>query len=300
MHRHLKAFLLLLAALLASFSFVSCSAKGGDAYDGAPSDPGKLSENEQKSGEGGDSEARRLVKTVSLNAETGEFEQSTAWIEESAGEMGGYIGSSKISGGTRQQEDCRIASYVVRIPAERSGEYLALLKQQVSVLSQESSVDDVTGSYTDLQARLSSLTAQEQRVLALLEEATDLDTILRLDDKLTAIRSEIERIQTELKQLENQTSYASITITLREVKEQQEEPSFGQRLGEAFVGSWTDFGNGWLSFFVGFVEAFPTLLILGGIAAAIVLPIRHSVRKKRKRQEELRLAYMQSVQNEGK
>lgn len=300
MHRHLKAFLLLLAALLASFSFVSCSAKGGDAYDGAPSDPGKLSENEQKSGEGGDSEAHRLVKTVSLNAETGEFEQSTAWIEESAGEMGGYIGSSKISGGTRQQEDCRIASYVVRIPAERSGEYLALLKQQVSVLSQESTVDDVTGSYTDLQARLSSLTAQEQRVLALLEEAADLDTILRLDDKLTAIRSEIERIQTELKQLENQTSYASITITLREVKEQQEEPSFGQRLGEAFVGSWTDFGNGWLSFFVGFVEAFPTLLILGGIAAAIILPIRHSVRKKRKRQEELRRAYMQSVQNEGK
>ncbi len=300
MHRHLKAFLLLLAALLVSFSFVSCSAKGGDAYDGAPSDPGKLSENEQKSGDGGDSEARRLVKTVSLNAETGEFEQSTAWIEESAGEMGGYIGSSKISGGSRRSEDCRIASYIVRIPTERSGEYLALLKQRVHVVSEESSVDDVTGSYTDLQARLSSLSAQEQRVLALLEEAADLDTILRLDDKLTAIRSEIERIQTELKRLENQTSYASITITLREVKEQQEEPSFGQRLGEAFVGSWTDFGNGWLSFFVGFVEAFPTLLILGGIAAAIVLPIRHSVRKKRKRQEELRRAYMQSVQNEGK
>lgn len=297
MQRFSKVFLLLVAILAVCLALGSCSANNGTAKDDHLSVAEKAEGKDQSFDGSGDAEARKLVTVISLDAETAEFETCIAWIEENTREMGGYLGSSRTNGSSDWSYEGRIGTCVVRIPAERSAEYINLLKQQVRVISETRSSEDVTGSYTDLQARLQSLTAQEQRVLALLEDAPDLDTILKLDDKLTAIRSEIERIQAELKLLENKTTYATITINLREATEQKNRDSFGERLKHAFVDSWTNFGNGWLDFFVWLVEALPTLLILGGIVAAIVLLIRHAIRKKRKQQEELRAAYMKSMQS---
>ena len=258
--------------------------------------------NEASSGVAGQ-DTQLLVKYLILQAETVDFSQSTACIETNAISLGGYIGSSRISGGDLQSgsKTVRRAQYTVRIPSEKADAYLALLKEQMNIVSETSTVTDVTASHTDMQARLHSLTAQEERVLAMLEDAKDLDTLLLLDDKLTSIRSEIERLQTELKQLENRVSYATVEISLQEViAYTPDNVSFSDKLKNAFIGSWTDFGENCMSFFVWFVSAIPTLLILAGIAVAVVIPIRHSVRKKKKREEELREAYLRAQQNGGK
>jgi hypothetical protein len=55
--------------------------------------------------------------------------------------------------------------------------------------------DDVTDQYFDAQSRLSALRVQETRLLVeLLEEAASLEDILDIEDRLSEVRYEIERL----------------------------------------------------------------------------------------------------------
>jgi hypothetical protein len=74
-------------------------------------------------------------------------------------------------------------------------------------------------------------------------------------------------------------------MTVDEVVEytkiQAEEPTWGERLVEAFKESWEDFAVGFQNFTVGFLYAIPTLLVLSVIAVAVILILRVIIRRQR-------------------
>ena len=61
----------------------------------------------------------------------------------------------------------------------------------------------------------------------------------------------------------------------------EDEKSFGEEAGQAFVESWQSFADFWADFAIGVVAALPTLLVLGTLATAVVLILLRA-RKKRK------------------
>jgi hypothetical protein len=113
--------------------------------------------------------------------------------------------------------------------------------------------------------------------------------MLKVQERLYNVIEEIEALQTKLNLYDGQVAMSTVHLTLREVITYTEvvepDPTFGQRISEAFVESWRDFGEGCQDFAVWFVEAFPTLMVLAIIAGGATVIIVTLNRKAEKRRQ---------------
>jgi hypothetical protein len=152
----------------------------------------------------------------------------------------------------------------------------------------------VTGEYYDIQARIRVLESERAAYEEMLKQSMDIDYLLQVKDRLYNVIEEIESYETRLRVYDSLVSYSTVYLTVDEVVEytrvKVEEPTWGERLVEAFKESWQDFAKGFQNFTVGFLYAIPTLMVLGVIAVVVVLILRVLLRRravaKAKRAEE--------------
>ena len=231
-------------------------------------------------------DTRKIIKTVNLELETKRFNDAVAQITASATANGGYIEYSYVSGESLQSKNMeRNAKFTVRIPASVLDAYVSGLGGNFNVLSKTENASDITDSYFDAEARLKSLQTQEERLLAMLEGATELQYMLQLEQTLADVRYQIESYYSTIKRYDSQVSLSTVSISLYEVIEYQqiiEKPkTYTERLGQAIKRSWHDFIDGLKDFSVDFVYAFPTLLVLVVFITGAVLIVRKILRHKK-------------------
>ena len=156
-------------------------------------------------------EERMIVRTGEMELVVEDVSQTAEDIAQLAVAMGGYVVSSYISG---EGEETR-GWISFRVPDDQFEIALAQLGElAVRITSQRTYSQDVTEEYIDLQARLRNALATEQQYLALLEQAVDVDDILRIYESLNRIRAEIEQLEGQIQYLERTTSMSLISVSL--------------------------------------------------------------------------------------
>ncbi len=85
----------------------------------------------------------------------------------------------------------------------------------VRVTSESTASRDITEEYVDLQSRLKNAEATEGQYLALLAKATDVEDILRIYERLSQVRREIEQIKGRMQYLERTSSMSLIEVRLK-------------------------------------------------------------------------------------
>ena len=199
--------------------------------------------------------------------------------------------SSNVAGDTRWNKDGttsvvnRWAYYTFRIPAKKFEYFLQLTHTYGNVLSTSRSAQNVTSSYTDFEARLSSLNTQEERLLDMLAKSTDVETLIALEQRLSDVRYEIESIERKLRNYDAQIRYSTIDLTIREVELYTPtvpiRRSFGEKLEIALSDGWTQFMRGTQNLLLGLAASLPTLILLLVLAAAVIICIRIRVKKRK-------------------
>ena len=199
--------------------------------------------------------------------------------------------NSNVSGDTRWNKDGttsvvnRWAYYTFRIPAEKFEYFLQLTHTYGNVLSTSRSAQNVTSSYTDFEARLSSLNTQEERLLDMLSKSTDVETLIALEQRLSDVRYEIESIERNLRNYDAQIRYSTIDLTIREVELYTPtvpiRRSFGEKLEIALSDGWTQFMRGTQDLLLGLAASLPALILLLVLAAAVIICIRIRVKKRK-------------------
>ena len=213
-------------------------------------------------------EDRKIIKTYNLSLETKKFEQDSSFIVSKAEELGGYIANSSVSGNRLSSESggSRSARYTVRIPAASLDAYIEAVSQVCNVYSSSLTTEDITDSYYGIQAQLDSLVIQEQKLTAMLAEAKTLQEMITLDDKLTAVRSEINSLNYRLQSMDKSVNYSYVYINLTEVQEYHvEEQSYFQKLGEAIIDSANNFIEVIGDIVIFLVWVLPFGIVLAGI-----------------------------------
>ena len=250
---------------------------GGEAVDA------ELSENGENPLEG-----RKIIKTVNVVSETKELDSVLARIESEVSALGGYIQSSNVYGKSYEKYSDRHANYTLRIPAEKLDGFMNSMSGLVNITSKTEKVDDITDSYADAEARLTTLKTEETRLLELLAKAEKLEDIITLEERISNVRYEIESYEARIRNYDTLIAFSTVNIELSEVIDYTPEPiknpTFGERIGKAFSDSWKEFADNCKSFAVGFVYALPTLLVLavifGGVAAVVVAIVKGSRKRK--------------------
>jgi hypothetical protein len=159
-------------------------------------------------------ETRVIIYTGNMSLVVKDTQEAVDAITNLADEKGGYVAGSNIY----QNDDVPQGSITIRVPAERYQEVLADLRAlAIRVQSENSSTQDVTEEFTDLQARKTNLETAEEALRELLEERRrtgSTSDILEVYRELTNIRGQIEQIEGRLRYLTNQAALSTITIDL--------------------------------------------------------------------------------------
>jgi len=156
-------------------------------------------------------EERMIVRTGDMSLVVEDINQTIEAITQMSLAFGGYVVSSYIQG---EEEEMR-GWISFRVPDDKFETALTQLRDMaVRVESEQTSSQDVTEEYIDLQARLGNAEATEQQYLALLDKAVDVEDILNIYNYLSQVRSEIEQLKGQIQYLEKTTSTSLISVSL--------------------------------------------------------------------------------------
>ncbi len=240
--------------------------------------------------------SRKIIRNGEVSLETMEFDQAVQQVSDLAGELGGYLQSSSIQGLSMNssRRSGRYANIVMKVPANELEACIVRLGEICHLVSQSTSGEDVSDHYYDTQSRMNSLKVQEQRLLELLEQSGDLETLLQIETKLAEVRYEIESLNTTLARIDNQVAYSTVRIELREVVEYQEvtpDITFGDRLASTFKDSLERFAGFCEDLLFAAIYLLPGLLLLTAIVVIILVIIRIATRGRRKARREQAAGY---------
>lgn len=235
----------------------------------------------------------KIIYTGYVTIQTTAFDNSLEALERAVAEAGGFVQDSSVEGYSRTNSDGtttvvdRWASYTVRIPADQFTSFMALTDGLGNVTSSSKNAQNVTSQYTDYEARLDSLYTQEERLLAMLEESGDLDSLITLEARLSDVRYEIESIERNLRNLDQKLAYSTVNLTLQEVEIYTPTVpvtrTFGEKLSSAFSDGWNGFVRGLQNLCIALANALPTLVLLAILAVIAVFVIRRYRRNRRAR-----------------
>jgi hypothetical protein len=149
----------------------------------------------------------------------------------------------------------------LQIPAPELSTSLGELRQIGRVVAETQTAEDVTRQSTDLDARLANERITEQRLKELLGQRTGkLSEVLEVEQQISRVRGEIERMESERKALTHRVDYVSVALKLSET-----DVTPGGSLGAAARDGWRKLLGG-LSGAAELILAFgPSLILWGGV-----------------------------------
>jgi hypothetical protein len=155
---------------------------------------------------------RQTVRTNTLELLVQHPRETAEKIWALAEQNGGLLVSSEIRGGP----EATVADLAVRVPVSRSEEVRgAIRKLGLRVESERVEAQDVTRRYTDQDANLRNLRAEERQYLQILKQANSVKDTLDVSEKLGEVRGQIEQQQAEFNALSKQIETVAINVSLR-------------------------------------------------------------------------------------
>ena len=226
--------------------------------------------------EGTAEDSRKLIRSISIDIDTTEFDSLTGRIEQQTAAAGGYIENSDMGGSSYYYSSERYASYTCRIPNEQTDSFLAGLTEGGVIISRSESVTDVTLSYVDVESRISSLQTEQSRLQELLEEAETVEEMLSIEDRMAEVRYQLESYQSQLSSYDNRISYDTVYIYVSEVQEETQvtEPTFAERIADGFADSLAGVACGIREFILWLIINVPYFIVLFVVVLAVVTLIR--------------------------
>lgn len=151
---------------------------------------------------------RVIVRTVDLGLIVDQVAQSADAIVGMTRRYGGWVVSSDRSR-THQ------ASLSVRVAAELLDDFvLAVRGAAASVEYETSNSQDITDDFVDNQARLNGLRRTEERLLAFLQQAVNVEEALNVQAELARIQLQIEEIEGRLRFMQETAAYSLVNLRL--------------------------------------------------------------------------------------
>lgn len=221
----------------------------------------------------------KLIRRAQLQVQTETFDQAAQALEELVAQCGGYFERASVEGGSlRNQNANRYGNYTIRLPQDQFDAFLGKTGELGYVVSQSETSENVSQQYYDTQAHLKAQRTKQERLLALLEKADSMETIVALEDALSDVEYEIESLTTTLNQYDSLISFSTVELTLEEVGTitavPGERDSLGQRMAAGIQSSFRGLINGgqgllvWLAYNLVLVVI---VVVIAAVAAVVVV-----------------------------
>ena len=291
----LRAAVLALAIVLLAVMLFGCSAAMEN--DLAPGSRGdsvdkenifadvEMSTTDQSGTAAGLQDGRKRIITAEMSMQTKAFAELLESLRQEVTALGGYIESVS----TRDRNSgLRYAEYVVRIPPEKLAALCEGLGEQGTVTSYSEAARDVTESYIDTESHVAALKGERDALMVLLDKSGSLSDILEVRSRLTEVIAELESYEATLRSYDAQIAYAKLVLYVNEVERETPVAKLGLwgEIGSRIAESAYEIGSFFRALFVGIAGNIIYFAILAAAVLAVVLVIRRSFAKRKKKQTQ--------------
>jgi hypothetical protein len=181
-----------------------------------------------------------IVYTATLDVVVKDLDAALSEVEKLVAGHKGFVAKSEARGGPGSP---RVATFTLRVPVAGYEPLKAGLLALGHAERNAVETQDVTEEFVDVEARIKNLREQEAKLNELLKEKRKeekLEDVIKVSDRIYAVRGDIERAQGRRNYLLNRVQLSTIHLTLREVKDYKPPtaPTFGTRARETFDASW--------------------------------------------------------------
>ena len=216
----------------------------------------------------GEIQPEKIIKTGNVSLSTEQFDRDKLRLEALTREMGGFIESSSIY---NDGNNWRFEA-VLRVPSERFAEMKKAVEETGKLLSSSEQSENVTSQYYDMEGRLTIKRTEEERIIEMIEEAENVETLLALEEYLGNVRTDIELLESQIKDIDSLSSYSTLHVYLIEgvnIRLMADAGNFGQRLWQNFRSS----ASGTASFFESILVFLAGAVIPLGLIALLVYTV---------------------------
>lgn len=192
---------------------------------------------------------------------------------------GGYVAASSQTGSAG---DSRRATWKIRVPVERFDEFLTAARGLGELVKSEIDSQDVSLEYYDVEARIRNKTAEERRLLELLESRPgELADVIAIERELSRVREELERMQARLRVLSDLTALTTVDLSVSEIRQYvpAETPTLTTRMRRAVEGSYEAIVASGENLLVALAAAVPWSPLVALVAALAYFGGRRLVRR---------------------
>jgi hypothetical protein len=158
---------------------------------------------------------RMVIKNAEITLLVKDSDVAIDGVTQMVGDVRGYIISSQVWYADHNGENFKYATITIGIPADQFEVVLRRLRGlSIRVLNEAASGQDVTDQYVDLQSQLTNLEATRDRIKSFLDQATNVDEALRINQQLSEIEAQIEQVKGKMNYLSDRSAFSTVTITI--------------------------------------------------------------------------------------
>ncbi len=236
-----------------------------------------------------DNNKAKIIKSARIYLDVEKYDETYNKVVSFIEDNRGYIEKSQtdysVYSNVENEPSLKRGFLKIRIPPEKLTYVIKFLEEQGVVKSKNSSGENITSQYYDVENRVKNLQIQEKRLREILEKAEKVEDILRVENELRRIRTEIDSNIGTLKNWDNLVSMSTIEININEVKKlnkviKKVDNNMWYNAKSGFITTINKIIKGFENLIIWFVTYIPILLILGGILAVFYL-IAKKIRNKK-------------------
>lgn len=234
---------------------------------------------------------RKLIRNVSMNLETREFDALTKSISDAVTFFGGYMEQADVSGNSLYwsgERSSRYSNITARIPENKLDAFLTEVSRQGNVTYKNESVQDVTLQYTDITSRKKTLQMEQERLWELLEKAESVDAVIALEARLSEVRYQLESIESQLRALDNQIVYSTVYLSIQEVQvlTSTDPDTIPVRIQKGLSRSFNTLKISSVDFLVWFISSLPILAVFAVLVFIAVIILKKPLKRRKTRKQK--------------
>jgi hypothetical protein len=237
---------------------------------------------------------RKIVRNATLDLEVKDVKASYDELLAFAAERGGY----EVRRLQQSRDGYITIDAQIKIKPDQLDPFLLFAATMGTVINTETTSEDITENYYDAQIRLGTMEKSLDVYYGFLEKASTVEDILRVQNEINQLTTEIESLKGRLKLWDSLLAESVITLRLR----QTEDPVKMKKEINWSTLSWDDMAylmQSGLTKLVNFlVSALQWLAIIVVVTTPLwliaLIVLFFVIRKKRRNQRQLKAALVQS------
>lgn len=176
----------------------------------------------------------QLIKKATMSVVVESVEQTIETVTQLIDKQQGDL--IKLAENQPKDEFARHTALIqMRVPQSSLDRTLDSLAKLGSVKSRNITAEDAGDRIVDFQAQLGNLRRTEANLQKIMDKAGSVRDTLSVSQELSNVRNSIERIDAQLKNLQNQVTYSTITLNLEAaVSSKNPQRGFGLQVQEAW------------------------------------------------------------------